>query len=100
MQFRADWTQFHCAAFRIRGIDIPHTDERVIALDVVPSPFGTDKTLRLSGQKIVRARDLTRSYQYFNVECYASGTGVYEYRCTVFRDAAALKGARTGLINV
>jgi hypothetical protein len=91
---------FYRVRFRIRGMGLPQTDERVIALDVVQAPFGTDEVLRLLGQKIVRARDVSRSYQLFDVKCYASGTGVYEYRCTVFKDAVALKDCRILFDNV
>ncbi|MGP8173637.1 MAG: hypothetical protein ACLP7O_03710 [Terracidiphilus sp.] len=91
---------FYRVRFRIRGNDLPRTDERVMALDVVQSRFGTDAILRLLGQKVVRARDMRNSYRYFDIECYASGTGVYEYRCTVLKDASALKVGRILFDNI
>lgn len=91
---------FYRVKFRIRGINLPQTDERILVLDVVQAGFGTERDLRLLGQKMVTARELSRSYQYFDVKCFASGTGVYEYRCTVFKDAAALKGSRILFDNI
>ena len=91
---------FYRVRFRIRGIDLPNTDERIMVLDVVQAGFGTETALRLLGQKIITARELSRTYEYFDVKCFASGTGVYEYRCTVFKDAAALKGARVLFDNI
>ncbi|KPJ90210.1 MAG: hypothetical protein AMJ53_14460 [Gammaproteobacteria bacterium SG8_11] len=40
--------------------------------------------MRLLGQRIVKANELTGSYQNIDVEFYAAGTDVYEYRCAVF----------------
>lgn len=91
---------FYRVRFRIRGIDLPQTDERIIVLDVVQAGFGTETDLRLLGQKMLMARDLSPSYQYFDVVCFASGTGVYEYRCAVFTDAAALRGSRILFDNI
>jgi hypothetical protein len=80
---------FYRVRFRILGKDIPKTDDVVIALDVVQARFGTEQVLRLLGQRVIRARALSGSYQSFDIICYASGTGVYEYRCTVFPEAVA-----------
>jgi hypothetical protein len=74
---------FYRVCFRICGKGFTNTDEPVIALDVVQARFGTDRTLRLLGQKIVRAKELSGKYQRFNIICHAPGTGVYEYRCAV-----------------
>jgi hypothetical protein len=78
--------------FRIRAVNIPKTDESIISLDVVQSRFGTEAVLRLLGQKILKARDLSDAYKYFDIICFASGTGVYEYRCAVFGNAEAIRG--------
>lgn len=79
-------------AFRIRGAEIPKTDEPVISLDVVQAAFGTEHTLRLIGQRILRAEDLSDAYREFDIVCYASGTDIYEYRAAVLPDAKAVKG--------
>jgi hypothetical protein len=75
---------FYRVRFRIRGINAPKSNDPVIALDVVKSPFGDDRTLILLGQRIIKANELFGHYQNFDIVCHAPGTGVYEYRCTVF----------------
>lgn len=80
---------FYRVRFRIRGIDVPKSNNPVISLDAVQARFGTDQTLRLLGQRIIRAHELSDSYQNFDIVCHAPGTGVYEYRCSVFYDAIA-----------
>ena len=80
--------------FRIRAINLPKTDESIISLDVVQARFGTESVLRLLGQRVLKARDLLESYKYFDVICFAAGTGVYEYRCAVFEKAESIKGKR------
>jgi hypothetical protein len=77
-------------SFRLRGMNFPKTDEPVLALDVVQSPFGTERVLRLLGQRIIKAKELSGPYQYFDIVCYASGTDVYEYRCAVLRGTDTL----------
>jgi len=72
--------------FRICGKNFPKTPEPVLSLDVVEASFGTVNTLRLLGQRIIRANELTGSYQNFEIVCYAPGTNVYEYRCAVIRN--------------
>lgn len=98
---------FYRVRFRIRGDGLPRKDERskdederIIVLDVVQSRFGTDAVLRLLGQKVVRAREIRNSYRYFDIECYAAGTGVYEYRCAVLNEAKALKGGKIHFDNI
>jgi len=80
---------FYRVRFRIRGIKAPKSNDSVIALDVVKSPFGDDRTLILLGQRIIKANGLFGYYQNFDIVCHAPGPGVYEYRCTVFPDAIA-----------
>jgi len=98
---------FYRVRFRIRGDGLPRKDERskdederIIVLDVVQSRFGTDAVLRLLGQKVVRAREIRNCYRYFDIECYAAGTGVYEYRCAVLNEAKALKGGKIHFDNI
>lgn len=71
-------------------------DDSLIALDVVQSAFGTERTLRLLGQRIVKANELSRSYRQFAIICYASGTDVYEYRCAILPNPDAIP-AGTGV---
>lgn len=82
---------FFRVSFRIQGKGLPKTDEPVISLDVVQAAFGTERVLRLIGQRVIRARELSDSYQYFDIVCYASGTDIYEYRCAVLPDADATR---------
>lgn len=77
---------FYRISFRLRGINLPKTDESVLALDVVQASFGTERVLRLLGQRIIKAKELSGSYRYFDIVCYAPGTDVYEYRSAVFPD--------------
>ena len=82
--------------FRLCGTHVHKSNEGVIALDAVQASFGTEKILRLLGQRIIKANELFGSYQQFDIVCYISGTDVYEYRCAVFRNADALaSSART-----
>jgi len=91
---------FYRIRFRIRAIDLPETDESIISLDVVQARFGTESVLRLLGQKILKARDLSESYRYFDIVCFAEGTGVYEYRCAVFGEADSIKGKKILFDNI
>ena len=79
---------FYRVSFRLRGKAFPKDDKNktILTLDVVQSSFGTEHVLRLLGQRIITAKELSGSYQYFDIVCYASGTDVYEYRCTVSSD--------------
>lgn len=86
---------FYRIVFRIRGINIPRSnDDALIALDVVQSSFGTERTLRLLGQRIVKANELSRSYRRFAIICYAAGTDVYEYRCAILPNPDAVSASR------
>ncbi len=69
--------------FRLRAIGIPKDNEPIISLDVVQARFGTEAVLRLLGQKIIKGKELSEQYKKYNIICFASGTGVYEYRCAV-----------------
>jgi hypothetical protein len=91
---------FYRIRFRIRAMNLPKTDESIISLDVVQARFGTEAVLRLLGQRILKARELSKSYKYFDVVCFASGTGVYEYRCAVFGDAESIKGKKILFDNI
>jgi len=81
---------FYRISFRLCGMNFPKTHESVLALDVVQASFGTERVLRLLGQRIVKANELSGSYRYFDIVCYASGTDVYEYRCAVFPNSDAV----------
>ena len=74
---------FYRVCFRLCGKGFPEIEECIIALDVVQARFGTEQTLRLLGQKIIRKKELSGKYQKFNIVCHVPGTGVYEYRCSV-----------------
>jgi hypothetical protein len=54
---------FYRVRFRICGSDLPKTDEPVIVLNVVQARFGTEQILRLLGQRVIRAKELSGTYQ-------------------------------------
>jgi len=80
------WKKFLNKLF---GKNFPNNDEPVLVLDVVEASFGTVNTLRLLGQRVIRANELSGKYQKFNIICYAPGTDVYEYRCSVLPNCHA-----------
>jgi hypothetical protein len=73
--------------FRISGVSFDASEKPVVLLDVnqilSDSPVG-HLTL---GHTIIPAKDLKRPYKWFDVICYTSGGGVYEYRARVMSDA-------------
>jgi hypothetical protein len=83
---------YYRVRFRVFGSGFPPTNDPIVCLDVVQAPFADDRQLRIIGQRIIRAKELSPKYRGFDVYCYAAGTSVYEYRCSVvpgvFRDAA------------
>lgn len=78
---------FFKVTFRLFGIGFGKTSEPVLVLDVVQAPFGGRTDFVLLSQRIIRARELTGSYQDFSLVAYATGSGVYEYRCRVRPEA-------------
>jgi hypothetical protein len=91
---------FYRVRFRLRGKDLPRTDAPVLSLDVVQARFGTQRVLRLLGQRIVRAKELSGKYQDFAIICRASGMGVYEYRVTVFPESGGSAGSEIRFDNI
>ena len=91
---------FYRVRFRICGIGFPKTDEPIVSLDIVQSRFGTEKILRLLGQRLIKARDFSGRYQYFDIICHASGTGVYEYRCSVLPESVNSKDCKVRFDNI
>jgi hypothetical protein len=78
---------YYKVTFRLRGRrNFPKTDAVVAVLDVVRAPFAYEKDLILIGQRVIRAREMKNSYRAFNIYCYYSGVGIYEYRCCVKAD--------------
>lgn len=73
--------------FRISGAGFEKTSEAVISLDVNQILHDDPPQHITVGQSAVRARDLRREYQCFDVICYTSGIGVYEYRAHVLDSA-------------
>jgi hypothetical protein len=64
-------------------MNFPKTREPIIAIDVVQTSFGTERVLRLLGQRVIKANELSRSYRKFDIVCYAPGDSLYEYRGSV-----------------
>jgi len=77
--------------FRIRfrlsghGFD-KESEEPVVVLDVIQAPFDRQRDHVVIGQRIIRSRELSGRYRSFDIVCYTSGTGVYEYRASVVRE--------------
>ena len=78
---------FYRVRFRIYGSGFQRTNKAVVMLDVIQSRFGTHRDLQIIGQRTIREKDLAARYQKFDVYCYAPGTSVYEYRCSVVSSA-------------
>jgi hypothetical protein len=69
--------------FRISGAGFDESRTGVIVLDVNQILHDDPPRHITLGQRVVCARDLKREYQWFDVICYTSGVGVYEYRAHV-----------------
>ncbi len=66
---------------------LQNSDRSVLLLDVVQAPFGGTTTYVLHGQRLIREDELAsgkEQYNTYEIEFYAPGTGVYEYRARVF----------------
>lgn len=75
---------FYKVSFRLRCLkDLPSSDDPIVVLDVVRSPFSEEHGMALLGQRVISARELKMEYKRFNVYCHYVGGGIYEYRCSV-----------------
>jgi len=75
---------YYKVTFRVRCCeDLPISNEPIVVLDVVRAPFSDEVGMALMGQRVIRARELTKVYKRFNVYCHYTGGGIYEYRCSV-----------------
>jgi hypothetical protein len=77
--------------FRVRfklsghGFD-KRSDEPIVVIDVIQAPFDQQRDHLVIGQRVIRSSELSPQYKDFDILCYTSGTGVYEYRASVVRD--------------
>jgi hypothetical protein len=69
--------------FRIRGGGFGGGHRPLIFLDVQQAPYGRTNDYFLLAQSVVTPKMLTGQFQTFDVECFSSGTGVFEYRARV-----------------
>jgi hypothetical protein len=75
---------FYKVTFRVRCLeDLPPSKHAIVVLDVVRAPFSDEVGMALMGQRVIRAKDLKKTYKRFNVYCHYTGGGIYEYRCSV-----------------
>jgi len=78
---------FFRVRFRLSGHGFDKgSDEPVVVLDVIQAPFDLKRDHVVIGQRVIRSSELSRKYKDFDILCYTSGTGVYEYRASVVRD--------------
>jgi hypothetical protein len=78
---------YYRVSFRIYGAGFGGSEDPVIVIDVIQRPLFLGKDLVVLGQRVIRGKDLTNKYRDFDVFCYAAGSGTYEYRCLVHREA-------------
>jgi hypothetical protein len=81
----------------------PGKEKSMLLFDVVQAPFGGTTTYVLHGQRLVKQNELAlrqREYTSFDIEFYAPGTGVYEYRVRVFEDNMAGEEIKFDKISV
>ena len=77
--------------FRVRfklsghGFD-KRSDEPIVVADVIQAPFDRQRDHLVIGQRVIRSYELSSKYKNFDILCYTSGAGVYEYRASVVRE--------------
>lgn len=80
---------YYRVQFRLSGSGFDkNSNKSVVVLDVTQAPFGdtSDKKYFLHGQKIIRAKDLSSNFKTYDVVCYITGAGVFEYRASVVKE--------------
>lgn len=78
---------YYRVTFRIYGSGFTGIEEPVIIADIIQRPMFLGKDLVMLSQRVIRGKELSNEYRDFDVFCYASGTGTYEYRCLVHSEA-------------
>ncbi len=78
---------FFRVRFRVSGHGFKKDEEAVVVLDVIQAPFDLQRDHVVIGQRIIRSKQLRPRYKNFDITCYTSGVGVYEYRASVVWDA-------------
>ena len=69
--------------FRISGVGFENSNRGVILLDVNQILQESPPKHTTLGHTVVRAKQLNREYRNFEVICYSSGVGEFEYRARV-----------------
>jgi hypothetical protein len=78
---------FFRVRFRLSGHGFnKRSEESVVVLDVIQAPFDLQRDHVVIGQRIIRSKELSPRYKNFDIICYTSGVGVYEYRASVVRE--------------
>jgi len=74
---------FFRVRFRLSGQGFDKSEKSVVVLDVIQAPFDLQRDHVVIGQRIIRSKELSPRYKNFDIICYTSGVGVYEYRASV-----------------
>ena len=69
--------------FRIAGVGFENSERGVVVLDVNQILHDVPARHTTLAHTVVRAKHIKRDYGNFDVICYTSGAGVYEYRARV-----------------
>lgn len=78
---------FYKVRFRIYGEGFSINDDSVLILDIIQRPiFMNDENLILLGQRVIKSKELSNKYKYYDVYCYVTGSGTFEYRALVISD--------------
>lgn len=78
---------FFRVRFRLSGHGFDRrSDEPVVVIDVIQAPFDQQRDHLVIGQRVIRSSEMSSRYKNFDILCYTSGVGVYEYRASVVRD--------------
>ena len=78
---------FYRIRFRISGAGFNPTDQVVVVLDILQTPFDLERHQLIVGQRAIHASELTERYRSFDLVCHTSGFGIFEYRARVARGA-------------
>lgn len=73
--------------YRIAGTGFEAGNRVAVVVDVLHAPFDLQRNHMVLGQRVIHERDLKPLYMGFDVVCYTSGTGVFEYRVRVVESA-------------
>lgn len=79
---------FYKVRFSIYGKGFSNDEDPILILDIIQRPtFMNDENLILLGQRVVKSKELSNKYKYYDVYCYVTGSGTFEYRVLVISEA-------------